>query len=127
MEQAIAAFNAAIVTTDDPVKAHMFVVDGNISHFVTQANRGTIEANTDPQYIKTGGESILCNAIGQPFYVRVTDTHPNWFNDWREYDHLAAWFWVESAASLHEDNAIQFGYPMNDIVTIIAQIPRWME
>ncbi|MGB4427267.1 MAG: FIVAR domain-containing protein, partial [Limnochordia bacterium] len=121
LEQAIAAFNAAIVTTDDPVKAHMFVVDGNISHFVTQANRGTIEANTDPQYIKTGGESILCNAIGQPFYVRVTDTHPNWINDWREYDHLAAWFWVESTASLNNNTAIQIGYPMNTARITLAR------
>ncbi len=121
LEQAIAAFNAAIVTTDDPVKAHMFVVDGNISHFVTQANRGTIEANTDPQYIKTGDESILCNAIGQPFYVRVTDTHPNWINDWREYDHLAAWFWVESTASLNNNTAIQIGYPMNTARITLAR------
>lgn len=118
LQQAIAAFNANIVTEDDPIKAHTFVVDGNISHFVTQSDKGTIEPNTDPRYIKTGTESIYCNAIGEPFYVRVTDSHPNWIRDWREYDHIAAWFWVESAASLHEDNAIQFGYPMNDIRVI---------
>ncbi|HHX74919.1 MAG TPA: hypothetical protein GX699_08455, partial [Firmicutes bacterium] len=113
LEQAIAAFNAAIVTADDPIKALLFDVDGNKDHFATQPNRGTIGINTDPRYIVTGTESILCNAIGQPFYVRVMDTHPNWVNDWREYDHLAAWFWVESAASLNNTTAIQIGYPMN--------------
>ncbi|NLL87649.1 MAG: hypothetical protein GX228_01795 [Firmicutes bacterium] len=121
LQQAIDDFNGQIVTEDDPKKVHTFVIDDNIDHFETQANRGTIEANTNPLYIKSGAESIFCNAIGHPFFVRVLPSHPNWIEDWREYDQLAAWFYVESADSLHNTTAIQIGYPMNTALCTFAR------
>ncbi len=112
LETAISMFNLEIVTKADPLKVHTLTVDGNISHFTTDSKRGTVEINNDLQYIKTGSESIKLAATGAPYPLRVRVSHPNWINDWTQYDHLAAWFYVEDVESLHKDTTIQINHPM---------------
>ncbi len=111
---AIADFNLEIVTKDDPLKVNTFTVDGNLGSFTTNDNRGTTETNTDPKYIKTGTESIHLAATGTPYPLRVRVNHPDWVEDWTEYDHLAAWFYVEDVEALHKDTTIQISQPMDN-------------
>lgn len=111
LNAAITNFDAEIVTKEDPIKVHPFPVEGNIKHFTTNDKRGTVEVNTNKEFIKTGTESINLAATGAPYPLRVRVSHPNWITDWTEYDHLAAWFYVENIESLHEDVTIVIGCP----------------
>lgn len=111
LEAAISKFNSEIVTAEDPLKVHTFTIDSSYSGAFTTDGKGAIEYNTDPAYIKSGTTSLKHTIIGNPSPFRVRVAHPNWITDWREYDHITLWFYVENTEGLNRDYAFIFQYP----------------
>lgn len=111
LQQAIEAFNAQIVTEDDPLKFYTFPIDSSDSQAFS-AEKGEFAFNSDPKYIKTGTTSIKYTITGTPsdFRIRIDRKQGVWETDWTDYDHFAVWIYVEDVERLNKDVAVQWGY-----------------
>jgi len=111
LQQAIEAFNAQIVTEDDPLKFYTFPIDSSDSQAFS-AEKGEFAFNSDPKYIKTGTTSIKYTITGTPsdFRIRMDRKEGVWETDWTDYDHFAVWIYVEDVERLNKDVAVQWGY-----------------
>ncbi len=111
LQQAIEAFNAQIVTDEDPLKVYTFPIDSSDLQAFS-AEKGEFAFNSDPKYIKTGTTSIKYTITGTPsdFRIRIDRKQGVWETDWTDYDHFAVWIYVEDVERLNKDVAVQWGY-----------------
>ena len=111
LQQAIEAFNAQIVTDEDPLKVYTFPIDSSDLQAFS-AEKGEFAFNSDPKYIKTGTTSIKYTITGTPsdFRIRIDRKQGVWETDWTDYDYFAVWIYVEDVERLNKDVAFQWGY-----------------
>ena len=111
LQQAIEAFNAQIVTDEDPLKVYTFPIDSSDLQAFS-AEKGEFAFNSDPKYIKTGTTSIKYTITGTPsdFRIRIDRKQGVWETDWTDYDYFAVWIYVEDVERLNKDVAVQWGY-----------------
>lgn len=115
LESAVAEFEQQIVTADDPYGVHRFTIDSAYTSEI-QASGGTIAYNTNPLYLMTEGTSIKLTIDSSYADLMVMFEHPDWISDWRSYDLLAAWIYIEDPALL-ESAVIQWAKPHSSFTT----------
>lgn len=111
LSTAIAEFESEIETDPDPLKVYTFELDILKDTFTT--DKGSIDFNEDEMFIKTGDKSLKHHLTGTPSGIRIRlDKRNDWPKDWSDYDHLAAWIYIDDVSKMNSGTAVRIDYPM---------------
>jgi len=114
LEVKIAEFEQQIFTTD-PYDVHRFTIDSAYTSEIL-AFGGTIAYNTNPLYLMTEGPSIKLTIGSSPADLIIMLSHPDWISDWRPYDLLALWVYIEDP-SLIDSAVVKWAKPHSSFTT----------